>query len=246
MSDKETPYTPAPPGDFVLPFDLPQAGVRGRLIRLDKASAQALSAHRLPEPAARIAGEAMALATILGSALKLDGRLTVQTKSDGPLDLVTVDYYGAEETRPAALRAFARLDRERFDRLETQTFLSLAGAGALAPQRHDLPRDGGAARGAECGHAGGGDALAGPAVVVRGVTALGCPRLGCASTSGYVPRCGPRTLRSSPAYRERGRLGCNPSWVRNERRQAPPRAAQRSVRSCQISGNSTTSSILRR
>jgi len=132
MSDKETPYTPAPPGDFVLPFDLPQAGVRGRLIRLDKASAQALSAHRLPEPAARIAGEAMALATILGSALKLDGRLTVQTKSDGPLDLVTVDYYGAEETRPAALRAFARLDRERFDRLETQTFPSLAGAGALA------------------------------------------------------------------------------------------------------------------
>lgn len=132
MSDKETPYTPAPPGDFVLPFDLPQAGVRGRLIRLDKASAQALSAHRLPEPAARIAGEAMALATILGSALKLDGRLTVQTKSDGPLDLVTVDYYGAEETRPAALRAFARLDRERFDRLEIQTFPSLAGAGALA------------------------------------------------------------------------------------------------------------------
>lgn len=132
MSDKETPYTPAPPGDFVLPFDLPQAGVRGRLIRLDKASAQALSAHRLPEPAARIAGEAMALATILGSALKLDGRLTVQTKSDGPLDLVTVDYYGAEEIRPAALRAFARLDRERFDRLEIQTFPSLAGAGALA------------------------------------------------------------------------------------------------------------------
>jgi len=130
--NQETPYTPAPPGDFVLPFDLPQAGVRGRLIRLDKASAEALSTHRLPEPAARIAGEAMALATILGIALKLDGRLTVQTKSDGPLDLVTVDYYGAEETRPAALRAFARLDRERFDRLEIQTFPSLAGAGALA------------------------------------------------------------------------------------------------------------------
>jgi hypothetical protein len=35
MSDKTAPYTPAPPGDFVLPFDLPQAGVRGRLIRLD-------------------------------------------------------------------------------------------------------------------------------------------------------------------------------------------------------------------
>lgn len=132
MSDKSATYTPAPPGDFVLPFDLPQAGVRGRLIRLDKTSARALSAHLLPEPAARVAGEALALASILGSALKLDGRLTVQTKSDGPLDLVTVDYYGAEEDRPAGLRGFARLDRERFDKLENKDFASLAGQGALA------------------------------------------------------------------------------------------------------------------
>ena len=29
-------------GDFVLPFDLPKAGVRGRLVRLDASSARAL------------------------------------------------------------------------------------------------------------------------------------------------------------------------------------------------------------
>ena len=83
-----------PPGDFVLPFDIAKAGVRGRFVRLDTASAQALDAHQLPEAAARAAGESLALAALLGSALKLDGRLTVQTKSDGPLDLVAADYYG--------------------------------------------------------------------------------------------------------------------------------------------------------
>ena len=31
-------YTPAPTGDFVLPFDIVGAGVRGRLVRLDASS----------------------------------------------------------------------------------------------------------------------------------------------------------------------------------------------------------------
>lgn len=131
MSDNAS-YIPAPPGDFILPFDLSSGGVRGRLIRLDEASAHALRAHLLPEPAARIAGETLALAALLGSALKLDGRLTVQTKSDGPLDLVTVDYYGAEETRPAALRGYGRLDREQFAAQASPSFEQLAGKGALA------------------------------------------------------------------------------------------------------------------
>ncbi len=81
-----------PPGDFVLPFDLPAAGLRGRIVRLDATSARALSAHALPEPASRVLGETLALAAVLGTALKLDGRLTVQTKSNGALDLVTADY----------------------------------------------------------------------------------------------------------------------------------------------------------
>src|SRR5271156_6020833 len=110
-------HDPSPYGDFVLPFDFPKASVRGRLVRLDSSSARALEAHALPEPAARIAGETIALSAILGTALKLDGRLTVQTKSDGPLDLVTVDYYGAEDGGPRGVRGFARLDTERFAHL---------------------------------------------------------------------------------------------------------------------------------
>lgn len=123
---------PSPYGDFVLPFDIARCGVRGRLVRLDGACARALGAHVLPEPAARVTGELVALGALLGTALKLDGRLTIQTKGDGPLDLVTADYYGADENRDRGVRGYARLDAERFAALEAQAFDRLAGKGALA------------------------------------------------------------------------------------------------------------------
>ena len=131
-------------GDFVLPFDIAKAGVRGRLVRLDGACARALGAHALPEAAARVAGEVIALGALLGTALKLDGRLTIQTKSDGPLDLVTADYYGADvepekgtsdsvvPRRHRGVRGYARLDAERFAALKAKEFGRLAGKGALA------------------------------------------------------------------------------------------------------------------
>ena len=130
MSDKMEPASPY--GDFVLPFDIAKAGVRGRLVRLDAASARALSAHALPEPAARVAGETVALGALLGAALKLDGRLTVQTKGDGPLDLITADYYGADELRVRGVRGYGRLDKARYEALADKDFASLAGKGALA------------------------------------------------------------------------------------------------------------------
>ena len=123
---------PSPYGDFVLPFDIAKNGVRGRLVRLDASSARALSAHALPEPAARVAGEVLALGALLGTALKLDGRLSIQIKGNGPLDLVTADYYGADENRQRGVRGYARLDAVRFGELEASLFEKLAGKGALA------------------------------------------------------------------------------------------------------------------
>ena len=124
----ELPKNPSR-GDFVLPFDIAKAGVRGRLVRLDLSSTRALSAHALPEAANRVAGETLALGVLLGTALKLDGRLTVQTKSDGPLDLVMADYYGGEER---GVRGFARLDVARLAELKDQKFAALVGKGSLA------------------------------------------------------------------------------------------------------------------
>lgn len=121
-------YTPAPAADFVLPFDLPKAGMRGRFVRLEAASAQALSAHALPEDAARIAAEALVLSALLGSSLKLNGRLSVQMKGSGPLDLVASDYFGAEEGIPAGVRAYGRFAGEAGQ----GSFAELAGEGSLA------------------------------------------------------------------------------------------------------------------
>jgi hypothetical protein len=130
---KTAGYTPAPPADFILPFDLPSARLRGRFVRLDATSARALEAHLLPEPAARVAAETIVLATLLGSALKLDGRLTVQTKSDGPLDLSTADYYGHEGERAAGVRGYARLNEAKFAALgeAVPKFDKLAGSGVV-------------------------------------------------------------------------------------------------------------------
>src|ERR1700679_892537 len=127
---------PSPYGDFVLPFDIAKSGVRGRLVRLDASSARALSAHVLPEAAARVAGETLALGALLGTALKLDGRLTVQTKSDGPLDLVMADYYGQSDDditgKGRGVRGFARLDAARLADLKKPDFATLVGKGSLA------------------------------------------------------------------------------------------------------------------
>src|SRR5438045_834002 len=133
-----SPYKAAPAADFVLAFDLPKSGLRGRLVRLEDSSARALTAHALPEEAARVAGETLAMAALLGSSLKLDGRLTVQTKSKGPLDLLTVDYYGAElrddgGARAAGLRGYARLNETARSTLGRNPSVgALLGKGVMA------------------------------------------------------------------------------------------------------------------
>jgi molecular chaperone Hsp33 len=125
-------YTPAPSADFVLPFELPALGLRGRFIRLDTVSSRALSAHPLPEAAQRVLAEALVLAGLLGSALKFEGRLSVQLKGNGPLDLLVTDYF-AGATPGGGLRGYARLNEGDFAALgEPAKFAKLAGSGALA------------------------------------------------------------------------------------------------------------------
>jgi len=77
--------------------------------------------------------ETLVLGVLLGTALKLDGRLSVQTKSDGPLDLVVTDYYSAEESRAKGVRGFARFDAARSEALGARLdFAALTGMGSLA------------------------------------------------------------------------------------------------------------------
>ena len=124
----EIPYTPAPSADFVLPFELLNGGLRGRLLRLDSVSTRALAAHPLPEAGQRILAEALGLSALLGSALKLEGRLSVQIKGDGPLNLLVTDYFAG-----GGLRGYARVREKPFAEAGNPgNFGKLVGDGALA------------------------------------------------------------------------------------------------------------------
>jgi molecular chaperone Hsp33 len=91
--------------DIVLPYTVETLSTRGRLVRLGPVIDAILKRHDYPEPIARIVGEAAALAVLLGSTLKLEGRFQLQTKSQGPLHMLVVDF-----DAPSNLRALARFD----------------------------------------------------------------------------------------------------------------------------------------
>lgn len=94
--------------DSVLPFAVEGLDVRGRVVRLGPAIDLILSRHDYPPAVARVVGEAVALTALLGSALKLEGQFQLQTRSDGPIDMIVVDF-----DAPDRLRACARFDADR-------------------------------------------------------------------------------------------------------------------------------------
>lgn len=93
--------------DAVLPFAVEALDTRGRAVRLGAVADKILTRHDYPLPVARALGEALALAALLGSALKDVGRFQVQTKTDGPVGMIVVDYEAS-----GAMRGYARFDAE--------------------------------------------------------------------------------------------------------------------------------------
>jgi len=78
--------------DIVLPFAVESLSTRGRLVRLGPAIDQLLKRHDYPEAVSKLVAEAVALAALLGSTLKMNGRFQLQTKSDGPVTMLLVDF----------------------------------------------------------------------------------------------------------------------------------------------------------
>jgi molecular chaperone Hsp33 len=115
--------------DVVLPFAVEALDVRGRVVRLGTAIDTILARHAYPDTVARVLGEAAALTALLGASLKLEGRFQLQTKSDGPIEMIVVDF-----DAPDRLRAYARFDRERLDALagSNPRTAELLGQGVLA------------------------------------------------------------------------------------------------------------------
>ena len=96
---------PIIPDDVVGAFQIEGEPVRGRIARLGPAIDQILRGHDYPEPVANLLGEAFALAALVGSNLKFDGRLIVEARGAGPVRYVVADY-----DTSGGLRGYCRFD----------------------------------------------------------------------------------------------------------------------------------------
>jgi len=126
--DLETPIrapSAVPVDDAVLPFEVAALDLRGRLTRLGPALDEVLTRHDYPTAVGKLLGEAIVLTTLLGSALKFDGRFILQTQTDGPVSFLIVDFQA-----PDRLRAYARYDAGRLR--DGQDAGALLGKGHLA------------------------------------------------------------------------------------------------------------------
>src|SRR5438105_11902985 len=114
--------------DTILPFGVAALDLRGRVVRLGGVIDDILTRHDYPAPVSKLLGEAVVLTVLLGSTLKFEGRFILQTKSDGPVRMIVVDF-----TAPDRVRACASFDAARLDAAIANGEIS---AGALIGRGH--------------------------------------------------------------------------------------------------------------
>ena len=113
--------------DLVLPFEVKPLGVRGRLVRLGETVDDILHRHDYPPAVSALLAEAVALTAMLGTTLKFDGKFILQTKTDGPVDMIVADFIS-----PGKIRGYARFDRGGVEALDQPGHAQLMGNGYLA------------------------------------------------------------------------------------------------------------------
>lgn len=101
MTDRDTSATP----DSLHRFLLERAGVRGVLVRLGATWQTIRSTSEYAAPVARLLGEATAAAALFTGHAKVEGRLSVQMKGQGPLKTLF-----AECTAQGTLRGLAHAE----------------------------------------------------------------------------------------------------------------------------------------
>ncbi|KCZ96466.1 chaperonin HslO [Hyphomonas hirschiana VP5] len=100
--------------DFTASFQIQDRPIRGRVVRMGEESiTPILARHDYPENLARILGEAVALAALVGSSLKFEGRILVQAEGDGPVRMLVGEY-----TTSGGVRGYARYDEAGWANIE--------------------------------------------------------------------------------------------------------------------------------
>ena len=99
--------------DTVLPFQLDRSDIRGRVARLDGVLEKVLEQHDYPPVIEALVAEMALLTALIGEAVKLRWRFSLQIRGKGPVRLIATDYFAPEAPgQPATMRAFASFDAE--------------------------------------------------------------------------------------------------------------------------------------
>jgi molecular chaperone Hsp33 len=99
------------------------------IVRLGPLASDVLGAHSYPAPVAQLLAEALALTALIGSVLGGERhQMTLQARSDGPVNLLVADY-----AVPGQLRGYCAFDADKVAPLPTDARLeTLCGTGYLA------------------------------------------------------------------------------------------------------------------
>ncbi len=106
--------------------------VRGRFIRLDESLNSILSQHKYPDSVCNLICEAVLLTVMIGQALKLRWKLSIQIRGSGPVKLIAVDYFSPKDVDSFAnVRAYSKFDPNEID-TRSKTNFHLLGKGIFA------------------------------------------------------------------------------------------------------------------
>jgi molecular chaperone Hsp33 len=136
--------------DSVLPFQLDESDIRGRVARLDGALNGILKQHAYPPQVEALIAEMALLTALIGQTIKLRWKLQLQVQSKGAVRMIATDYYGPEaEGMPARIRAYASYDAERltegdpFDQVGEGYFAIMIDQGkGMTPYQGITPLEG--------------------------------------------------------------------------------------------------------
>jgi len=102
--------------DTILPFQLDNADIRGRVARLDGVLDGVLAQHDYPPQVEALVAEMALLTALIGQTIKLRWKLSLQVQTKGAVRMIATDYFGpTDEGEPAWMRAYASFDRDRLD-----------------------------------------------------------------------------------------------------------------------------------
>jgi molecular chaperone Hsp33 len=117
--------------DTILPFRLDRSNLRGRVARIDRTLDRILEQHRYPLPVSALVADAVMLTALIGQAVKLRWKFSLQIRGNGPVRLIATDYFAPEENgRPGRMRAYAAFDMGEVVSSRLEPF-EMLGAGVF-------------------------------------------------------------------------------------------------------------------